>query len=533
MPCFSMKRFVLSLASCLFILCASHVAHAQIGAGNLTLNIDNTQVLNGESSATGSSIATGTPLTGSVSVQGVSGNDGTTTVVCYENGNQIFSWSTSQNGQDTFSWTPSSAGTYILYCSGTWHGTEANGTVDTPNLTVPVATPPTGFINPKYVVVGVIYAPPGSSSYVQYTNTTSVGNTISIADSFSSGVGYSVSTSGTLGAASVSDGGVKLTATESTNYTQESSNTTSNTLTQASSVSYKISGTPTFAPVNSDYDYILLWLNPELIVTYTPPSGSNPASLQWNGYAFDPNDPASGQPPASGPYISGPDILEVQVGCLNGDLSCPSTLAWLNGVEGTGSYVTSGLLARSWQSAANGYTWPSGEVSGLTFNDVCQILTFDPLASTPSQCTKQNDYTLLSSFPTTTSDGRFTKAPYPPNVIQYPVGDPSELYSLTQTDTQSVSQGNLTQIQQAFSVSTEFGGSFLDLFSGTSTVKDSLTLTWNYSTLNTLTTTNTLTDALSITGPPDSPTYPGTEPSEFIAYQDNTFGTFVFVPVYQ
>ena len=32
-----------------------------------------------------------------------------------------------------------------------------------------------GFINPKYVVVGVVYAPPGASSSVQYTNTTSVG----------------------------------------------------------------------------------------------------------------------------------------------------------------------------------------------------------------------------------------------------------------------------------------------------------------------------------------------------------------------
>src|ERR1051325_3433034 len=34
--------------------------------------------------------------------------------------------------------------------------------------------PISGFINPKYVVVGVTYAPPGASSSVTYTNTTSV-----------------------------------------------------------------------------------------------------------------------------------------------------------------------------------------------------------------------------------------------------------------------------------------------------------------------------------------------------------------------
>jgi hypothetical protein len=37
-----------------------------------------------------------------------------------------------------------------------------------------------------------------------------------------------------------------------------------------------------------------------------------------------------------------------------------------------------------------------------------------------------------------------------------------------------------------------------------------------------------LTNALSVTGPPDGSNYDG--PTQFLAYQDNTFGTFVFVP---
>jgi hypothetical protein len=375
------------------------------------------------------------------------------------------------------------------------------------------------FINPKYVVVGVTYAPPGSSSTVQYTNTTSVGSTTTITGSFQSDVGYSVSVSAGIGipAGGIVDGGagVKLTFTESTDYTQGSNSSKTVTISKASTIAYTTPGTPTAAPVNSDYDYIWLWLNPELLITYRP-NGNNPATLKLTGYAFDPTDPASGEPPPPPqPYISGPDIVEVQVGCLDGHFSCPSTLVITNGI------VTSGILARSW---ANGeYQWASGQGPGLTTTDIANILTFDLLV--PS-----NNYTLLNSFPSTTSDGRFTKEPYPPNPIQYPVGGATEMYSTVQTDTQSVASGASTTIKQAFGVSEQFGTNFFDIFSSTTTMTQSLTLTWNYTWLNTLTSTTTLTDALSVKGPPDPPP-PYTGPVEFIAYQDNLFGTFAFVPV--
>jgi hypothetical protein len=373
-----------------------------------------------------------------------------------------------------------------------------------------------GFINPKYVVVGVTYAPPGTGSTVTYTNTTSVGSTTNVSSSFTSDVGYSVSVTGGLGipaGGTLLDGGVQLTFTESTDFTQGSSSSDTVTISKASTIAFTTPGTPTFSPVNSDYDFIWLWINPEVLVSYVP--GSNPVTVQSTGYAFDPTDPASGEPPASGPYIAGPDIIEVQVGCLDGDFTCPSTLVLTNGV------VTSGALARSW--AAGEYTWPAGEGPGLTSADIANILTFDPLV--PS-----NKYTLLNSFPSTTSDGRFTKEPFPPNDIQYPVGAATEMYSTVQTDTQSVASGSSNTIKQAFGVSEKFGSGFLGLFQETTTIKDSLTLTWTYSWLNTLTTTTTMTDALSIKSPPDPPpTYTG--PVEFVAYQDNLFGTFAFVPV--
>jgi hypothetical protein len=283
--------------------------------------------------------------------------------------------------------------------------------------------------------------------------------------------------------------------------------------------------------VDHDRDFIWIWVNPELLTTLTP-NGDNPAQLQLTGYAFDPHDPVSGMPPPTGPYVSGPDIVEVQVGCLNGDISCPSTLTWLNGVEGPGSYVNSGPFARSWAASADGYPYdfPAGEMPNLTFVDVCNILTFDPLAFTPSQCPTQNNYTLLNSLPPgTTSDGRFTKAPYPPNVIQYPVGAATEQYDVKQVNTQSLAQGTSSEVKQAFSVSEEFNANFSGFWKSTVNMKESQTLTWDYAWLDTLTQSTTLTDALSITGPPDPPpTYYG--PVQFVVYQDNMFGTYVFIP---
>jgi hypothetical protein len=413
------------------------------------------------------------------------------------------------------------AGTYSGSLSATYEDTVYTGTYVTITITPSgTYTPPgttNGFINPKYVVVGVTYAPPGTSSSVTYTNTTSVGNTVAINDSFSKDVGFSISVSNgaALPAGGILNGSVKLTYTESTDYTQASNSSTTTTISKASTIAYTTPGTPTFSPVTSDYDYIWLWINPEILATYTPPVGSNPAALQLTGYAFDPTDPASGEPPPSGPYNSGPDIIEVQVGCLDGDFSCPSTLVITNGV------VTSGTLARSW--AANEYTWPAGEGPGLTTQDIANILTFDPLV--PS-----NNYTLLNSLPSTTSDGRFSKEPYPPNPIEYPVGGATEMYNTVQTDTQSVATGLSHSVKQAFGASQEFGTGFGGFFSSTTTMTESLTLTWNYSWLDTLTTTTTMTDALAVKGPPDPPpSYSG--PTQFIAYQDNLFGTFVFVPV--
>jgi hypothetical protein len=57
----------------------------------------------------------------------------------------------------------------------------------------------TGYINPKYVVLGVTYAPPGNQSYVQYAGSTMVGTSTSLNGSFSSNVGLKIAVANTTG----------------------------------------------------------------------------------------------------------------------------------------------------------------------------------------------------------------------------------------------------------------------------------------------------------------------------------------------
>jgi hypothetical protein len=416
---------------------------------------------------------------------------------------------------------------YFCDLNGNCYWVDGSGPATGPVEVTPPPPGVQGFINPKYIVVGVTYAPPGSSSYVQYTGTTSIGNTTTIASSFSNAVGFSVSVQNTVGIQGWGPSGT-VNGTSSTDYTQGSNSSTTTTLSKLTSLSYKTGGTGnSFAPVDSDYDIVWLWLNPVVLLTYFPAGSSTPAGIQWNGYGYDTNDPSGTQQP---------DIYPVSVGYLNGDFGDDPSI--------------DAVLARSWASSANGYIWPSGQGPGLTTDDYSAILVADPFAG----CTYNNNAIAWNSCsyassefpglpPSTTSDGRFTLVTLPndPNPIPYVQADPGNgsgitaQYSVNQTNTQSVAQGTSSSTKQEFSVEEVFGvSSWWDSLKYTLTQSD--TLTWTNSWLNTLTTTTTLQQALSVTGPPCpanppgpcSPEYAG--PGQFLVYQDNQYGTFMFYP---
>jgi len=389
----------------------------------------------------------------------------------------------------------STDGEYYLQAKG------ATGTVTAQN-------PVIGFVNPKYVVVGVTYAPPGPSSNVTYTNSTLVGTTTTTTSSFTNDLGVTVSVSGGIGIWTIVGGaGVKMTDTDATDYIQGSNSSSTVTMSKQTGVSYKTSGTGNaFSPVNHDYDTIWLWLNPLFIYTVYPGT----TKVQWNGYGYDPKDPSG---------TEGLDIFGVQVGYLNGDFGADPSITT--------------ILARGWVTTNEpGMIWPTGQGPGLTSTDIANVLAADPFSSA--------SYTLPTLLPSTTADGRFTQEAYPPNPIEYAQaglgngGGLTTTYNAVYVNTESVAQGTTNTFKQAVGTELAFsGGTWFNTW--TLDIKTTDTLTWTNTWLNTLTTTNTLTDALSVTGPgcpqtspPCVPAYAG--PGQFVAFQDNQYGTFMFYP---
>jgi hypothetical protein len=357
-----------------------------------------------------------------------------------------------------------------------------------------------GYINPKYMIVGVTYAPPGAQSSVTYTDSTLVGNSTTVKSSFTdqTSLNVSVSVSGQIpGFAKGS-----ATGTYTNTYGQTSSTTNMVTINKSTQVSDKTPGpSNSFAGLNHDLDIIWLWLNPVLPFSFLQ---INPNAITWNGYGYDAND----QP--------GLDIFPVYVGWLNGDIPVPGDVAQ--------------VLARTW---ASGYVWGPGQGPGLTGpgpdTDFATIVQADPFwqcTPVPAQCPATADLTRF-----TLSDNQniaYVQAP--------PGGQPiTQTYQFQYQNTSQQGQGTSSTQQQSFSVDLSLsGGPFWSQIS--EDLRDTQMLTWTTSVDTSITNTTTSTALASITGPTCtvsnggcSPQYTG--PTEFEIYQDNQYGTFMLFPV--
>lgn len=503
-----LQRWILRLAVTLpvLLLCSSRPAHAQIGSGSLRFTIDGHTALNGyNDGGTANPIVLGTQLTGTLQVIGVTGNGGTTTVKCYANSVQILSWSTTTDATHSVSWQPTAVGTYPLYCSGTWFGQHANGTVSTPIINIPVTyTSVSGYINPKYVVLGVDYVTPGAASTTQYCRNNAVSTTNSITNTFMTGFQSSLSVQ--LGGSIFGYLGGNKTTTFSNNFTQTTGTSKSVVIGESSSSCITVPGpTNNFQPNNHDYDVIWVWLNPVAVLTFMVNNGTV-VSTQWNGWGYNAKDQNS------------MEVVPVTVGCLNGDLQGCTILTRLN---------------RTWDT---GETWPSGKGPALTAQDYTNILNADPFAhcepGTPltQQCSvtpNPNRFTITDN-----QDISYFQPPAgaQPITTTYMLG-----YSVSDTEGRSYTISNGT----TFGVESEFGvgfGGYVKITAGSSQ-----TFTTTTQSDQSLMTSNGTTSTASITGPPctvvggtcsplyPSITYPG--PTEFDIYEDTLFGTFLYYPV--
>lgn len=379
-----------------------------------------------------------------------------------------------------------------------------------------------GLVYPKYIVTGVTYAPPGSGSDVQYTGTTSVGNSSTNSSSFSNALGYTIQVEDKIGipkGQTGATGGVTLTVSQSTDYTEAQNNSATLTFNKSTSIGNTTDGYPTTNSPNGppspalphDYDLIWLWLNPELVYTAYPAAGNSAGFVEWSGYAYDPTDE------------NGPDIFPVQVGCLNGDFS-PSECS-----------TEQGVLNRAWvQNEKSPTSGTAVTASGCpntaespsicpNTQDAYDILAADPLAYNPGGSAYAGFN--ASPLPTTTPDGRYTQFSSTYNPVYYVPGSGPSV-SITQMDTEQQSNGGSSQIQAKIEVSEMVSAGFLGIFGQKSTYTESDTVTQTNSWLDTLSQQQTIQNAYKIVG--SSP--PNYVDGEFILYQDNQNGTFVFVP---
>jgi len=397
------------------------------------------------------------------------------------------------------SFNPSSAGTYSGSVSGKYYS-ASTGRYFTFTITGSGQYAAPGFVNPKYVIASIEYAPPGLSSSASYGNNTVVGTSTTVSSSFSNKATQSVS---------ISSGGAipgfttNHTTTNSNSYTQGQDTSSSVAVSQMSSLTTGVNGVETPAGTNHDDDLMRVWLNP--IFTFGVDNTSNPITVIWTGYGYDLNDSAAY------PYM---ELVDVKMGCLNGHFS-PS--------DSNCSYFF-GRAQRTWA-----HNNQDGSGPGLTGNgaacvagsgsDICNILAADPF-SNPNYAPTFNPPSI------STVDGRFT-ACNTTNCSQTISATPGGFtqYSQGYTTTTAQSQTSRYTYSQTFAVEDQFKGTgWLSGFNAS--LASSNELTWSHQFSQA--TNNSQSQIASFTIKPSS-SYTG--PGGFDVYQDNVFGTFIFWPI--
>jgi hypothetical protein len=505
----------LGIASILFSACGAQAQN--IGNGNLSLSIDGASVLNGFPSATGASVITGTALTGTIQVTGVSGNQGSTEVICTEQltGAQLIDWTTNSDGGTSFTWTPTTAANYQIICSGSWSGFFVNGTVYTGTATVPATGPITTF-DPVYKVVSILYSPPGNQSSNGFTNTTTNGSVTTLGDSFSSGSNISFNVSGVLGLFGFSASfGSSTTTSNSTAFTETFSNATSVATDDNGSSYYNPSQTNA---INHNLDTFLILLNPEVAVSSTGPDGLTPYSYSV-GFK-----PINGIQTAQADIVRVPAI-DLETGNVAVNVLAPQPIG--SPVDGQQPYMP-GLGAICKNNAAyvsNACT--QANQCGCVASDFADILAQDPLLNyngtgqpydgtvSPLEADTSGAANCLS--PNSSSQCRYVIVPDAPQsttpVFQQLSG--STANSFTQTDGNSTSQ-TLGETRQ-YTLSTSSQGGFLV---GSLT----RTNTWTWQDSESVGSSTGTANSMSVTLKTSTP---GCEENVNL-YEDTIYHTFVY-----
>jgi hypothetical protein len=357
-----------------------------------------------------------------------------------------------------------------------------------------------GTMYPKYVILNVVYAPPGSHSSIDYSNSTLVGSSATYTSSFMdmSQQSYSVGlTSGTIFGIFGNEPDISVTGTRTNSFTQETDSTSSITVNKKTSFDNIIGGPSSdFVGVDHTQDQVYIWLNPTLLFAVY----DNSAAVQFGGYSFDLNDPVS---------VDGNlDIVHLSVA----ELQNPSLI----------DPATKTSLARTWAQKLS-----DGSSPGLTNADLLEIAKADPFSNS-----SYKPVFTAASAPCST-DGRFcdvTSVGQPIQYMQNPGGSPSmQKFSQGYQKIATQGQGFKDTHSVGYSLDVMLKNGFLGIFN--LDFKASTTLTWVNGYSSTSTNTTGQTASVSVTGPsctgnPCNPVYKG--PTLFNTYEDTVYRTFMF-----
>jgi hypothetical protein len=353
-----------------------------------------------------------------------------------------------------------------------------------------------GFVSPKYEVLSVFYVPPGAKSFVDYGTSTNSGTSMSLMGKNQFSSTLTVTVGKTIGGVASMEGvnvaSLKLVTSNSVSttdtYEQDTSSSVAVNKTSTSDLNFP-GPTSNSVGLDHDFDVIKIWLNP--VLSFSAPTAG---TLVWNGIFWDSSDP-----------VMNSDIIYLTVGELKNPSLIPQ--AQLN------------QLMREW--APN---MADGSGPGLTSADLLDIAKADPFSNgtySPS----------ILSGQTCTSDGRYCQvtADAP---IQYASpaqggGGLTTKYTEGYTTTATQGQGATDTHQTAFTVDDAVSGGFLSTWTIDIKKMTSMAITNQWSTATSHATGQNVT--VSVTEPANSDGYTGN--SVFDVYQDNVYGTLMFLPV--
>lgn len=359
-----------------------------------------------------------------------------------------------------------------------WDTTSWNISSGTAQFSITHLAPPLGYLDLKYQIVGIDYAPPGAKSSVTYGQNTVRGTATTSSSSYKTDV--QVTGTGGINNGIKGVGAAGITTTADYDYQQSSSSGSSVTINNTTAFTDVVPGpSSSTLGVDHDYDVIWVWLNPEAAIYV----GTNTVSLA--GYAFNDQDD-----------FFGAEVVPIQVIQLKNP-----------------SLMSAGLVQRLSRA------WDTTGLGGLTSADYSVLLAADPFAvsTTYNPATDPNH-----RFQGATSE----TVPYVPPA---PGGQPiTSTGTLTTQTATSTSQSATHQYSVGFTITFSADGNVWGTdYSAELKIATTYTTTDMWS--STLNSTAGKTASYSITGPQASDNYTG--PVSFQVYRDNVYGSFMFYPL--